>query len=322
MKSLLLVRIDRIGDLVLSLPVDEILDSTWKVTWAIPKNLGFLPENSDPKRAFAEFGREFKYFWSFLKLLRDLDPDAAVVFHAPWWVSFALWVKRIPLRGGVLSQWHSFLFFNRGLRQKRSRGESHELEYNLDLICEVLNVSKPSVSPSLQLLAPGNQSLLSKYSLKPQNYCVVHPGMGGSALNWSVGSYVALIKRLAETQTVVVTGTVQDQKWVSPIREQVQSSHVVWLDQKLSILEVLDILKNSQFVVAPSTGIVHLAASLGTPTVGIYSPLRAESPTRWAPKGKRVRTLVPNIASQKHDSDVMRFLKVEDVLESIKEIVK
>lgn len=321
MKKLLLVRIDRIGDLVLSLPVDEILGPDWSVTWAIPKNLGFLPANARPKRVFQEFGSEHKNLWVFLKFVHKLKPDVAIVFHAPWWVSLALWLARIPVRGGVFSQWHSFLFFNCGLRQKRSRGENHELEYNLELLCEVLKISKPQASPMLSLSAPGRLDLLEKYSLCANNYCVVHPGMGGSALNWSPDIYADLIGRLAKKQTVVVTGAVQDKKWVDPIREQLgKMQNVVWLDQKLSILEVLDILKFSKIVIAPSTGIVHLSASLGTPTVGIYSPVTAESPTRWAPKGRRVRTLVPKLTSQKGESDVMRFLKVEEVLESIEEL--
>ena len=47
-------------------------------------------------------------------------------------------------------------------------------------------------------------------------------------------------------------------------------------------------------VVAPSTGVLHLAAALGVPAIGIYSPLKVEHPRRWAPRGPRATFLVPD----------------------------
>jgi ADP-heptose:LPS heptosyltransferase len=84
---------------------------------------------------------------------------------------------------------------------------------------------------------------------------------------------------------VVITGTAQDEPYLAPLRKQLSqsSSDLLWLDGKLSPQELLFILSKARLVVAPSTGVLHLAASLGTPCVGLYADEPAFHPKRWGP---------------------------------------
>src|SRR5690606_7288301 len=121
-----LVRLDKIGDLVCTLPVDEIPElRRTEVHWVISMGLGFVAANSAPGRRFLQLNKRnaLESFFVFLRFLRANKFDAVVSFQAPWWVSFAAWLAGVKVRGGVRSQWHSFLFLNRGLRQRRSRAE-------------------------------------------------------------------------------------------------------------------------------------------------------------------------------------------------------
>ncbi len=321
-KRVVFVRMDRIGDLVLTLPVDELLGSECEVVWAVSLNLGFLPQVSNPKRQFIELGSSFLYFVKFFQFLLKYKPDVAIVFHGPWWVSFALFLARVPLRSGVLSQWHSFLFLNSGLRQKRSLGLQHEFDYNLELVEKIFKIKKQS-NPYLKIFNQNYLKTLNKFALQPQQYYVIHPGMGGSALNWPLEGYLQLIQILCEKNKVVITGTAQDKKWLEPLQKKLPSSdNILWLNEKLNLYEVLDILKGARATVAPSTGIVHLSASVETPTIGIYSPILVEAPTRWGPRGKFVRVLVPPETGQKIDLEVMKMITTHDVLQSIEELEK
>src|SRR5690606_25694727 len=114
-----------------------------------------------------------------------------------------LFLAGVPKRGGVLSQWHSFLFYNAKVRQKRSRAERHELDYNVELLCHVLNIPIPEHVPNLRLQASEKENMVEKFGLQPNQFCVVHPGMGGSALNWPSEYYVNLIKYLSQKHRVV-----------------------------------------------------------------------------------------------------------------------
>jgi ADP-heptose:LPS heptosyltransferase len=47
--------------------------------------------------------------------------------------------------------------------------------------------------------------------------------------------------------------------------------------------------------VASSTGPLHLASAVGTPALGIYSPVFVCLPERWGPIGERDRVLTPAV---------------------------
>ena len=137
MKRVLLIRLDKIGDLISTMCVDQadfLKDAD--VRWVIAKGLGFVPDHADPKRNYLELTKDdWKTSLPLLrKFIREFKPDVAVSFQAPWWVGFALWLEQVPVRAGAQSQWHSFLFLNKGLRQKRSQAVQHEADYNFDLL--------------------------------------------------------------------------------------------------------------------------------------------------------------------------------------------
>ena len=292
---LLFIRLDRIGDLVLSLPVDESFNPEL-VRWWIPKGLAFVTENAKPRRKAFELTRQisFSEFFKLLKVTRNAHFDAAVIFHAPWWASLLIFLAGIPIRVGVKSQWHSFLFFNRGLRQKRSRADRSELEYNYQLVESGLETKLPRQTLRLLGSDPG---VLTRYDLEAQKYAVVHPGMGGSALNWPTHRYEELIRRLLKSGKVVITGTEADEPYLAPLRRSLSAAiNLIWLDKVLKGPELLQVLASARTVTAPSTGVLHLSASTGVPTLGLFSPVRVQRPERWGPQGPLTKTLMPNVS--------------------------
>lgn len=293
---------DRLGDLVLTLPVSSAHPELEEATWWIPKGLGFVAQSAAPKPRFVEVPKDFtlKNFFSLYKSLRQERFDQVLLFHAPTWLYFLVFLAGIPLRAGRYSQWYSFLLLNRGLRQRRSRSEKSELLYNFELAEKTLHL--PPRAPKALRLKPSEkyEGTLKAQGLSPGGYALIHPGMGGSALNWPTHKYRALILELLQRgETVVITGTGADSSYTDPLkdlRSQPGRGKVVWLVEKLTGPELLDVLAGASWVLAPSTGVVHLAASLGVPTYGIYSPVRAQSAVRWGPQGDKVHILEPKIS--------------------------
>jgi heptosyltransferase I len=288
----LFVRLDRIGDLVLSLPTDASLTIN-EVDWWIPKGLSFVTDTAQPGRRGREFGQHLKFdeVIDLVRIVRKNRYDLAVVFHAPWWASFVLWAARVPVRIGVLSQWHSFLFFNRGVRQKRSLAEASELEYNFRLLESGLDLKPGTLKrQTLKLHAKSGRPALAPEG----DFYVVHPGMSGSALNWSTERYATLISQLSLEHPVIITGTASDETFLAPLRTKLpESQKVIWLDRKLSGTELVGLLQNAKAVIAPSTGVLHLAASTGVPTLGLFSQIRAQRAVRWGPMGDRTAVVEP-----------------------------
>ena len=301
MKKALFIRMDRIGDLILSLPCDRLVQNTHEVFWLIPENLNFICQSAKSKRPFKTLSKKLS-FENLKKLfitIRKIKPDIAISFHAPWWVHLILFLSGVKIRGGVLSQWHSWIFLNKTLRQKRSQCELHEMEYNFQLTEFVFDLknNKKKWQP-LEL----KSSEFSKPPIDPSiNYFVVHPGMGGSALNWPSSHYIKLIQYLTEKNTVVITGTASDEPYLKPIRNALkENSKIIWMDGKLKTDELTKLLENSTATIAPSTGVLHLSASLGVPSIGLYSPVKVHKSNRWGPVGKKVTALSPRTDCPAH----------------------
>lgn len=287
-KRALLIRMDRMGDLILTLPVDQnqILKD-YDCTWFITQGLGFIADSSRPSRTHREWKREWNWlqFREFVKALRELKPDVSVSFHVPWWVNFALFWVRIPWRIGVLSQWHSYLFLNRGVRQKRSECLFHEMEYNNRLVYEGFGESQIQNISALVLKNSGELPVVID-----SPFIIVHPGMGGSALNWPMEHYRDLISLVSSRFKVVVTGTQADRFIVEPLKQALSDNmNILWLSEKLSGRELINLASQARALVAPSTGVVHIAASLAIPTIGLYSSVKVESAQRWGPQGPFVQ---------------------------------
>ncbi|WP_413575800.1 glycosyltransferase family 9 protein [Bdellovibrio sp. HCB290] len=320
MKKVLLIRLDKIGDLISTMCVDQAQFMADKeVKWVIAKGLGFVPDNADPKRSYIELSKDdWKASLQTLRaFIREFKPDVAVSFQAPWWVSFALWAEGVKVRAGVKSQWHSFLFLNKGLRQRRSQAVQHEADYNMDLLRYALNEKSKEPTPVLKLTAPSNSELLSKHGLNEKNYVVVHPGMAGSALNWPTARYISLIEQVTPFTKIVLTGTPADEPFLTAIKARFKNDpQVINLQNQLKPAELFTVLKNSKAVVVPSTGVAHMAASLGASVLGLYSPIRVQHPRRWAARGENVKIFVSKNENPPFDH-AMEEIQVDDLLKAL-----
>lgn len=287
-KKVLLIRLDKIGDLICTLPADQILDSNvYDVTWVVQRGLGQLLDLSEQKIKYFEIDKTKPNYSKkvFSVFLEKNKFDIAVSFQCPWWINFELFKHRIQKRIGVLSQWHSFLFLNQGLRQKRSQATKHEFEYNLELVEKITGpINSDQQNLVFKFRKPSSTAVLDQLNLK--NYTVIHPGMMGSALNWSQDQYILEIqKHIDYHKTVVVTGTDADEPYLSKIK-LIYEKHpsVRWLQSKLNLQQLIEIIYFSEKLIAPSTGVAHIAASLGKNISAIYSPILVHHKTRWAPR--------------------------------------
>jgi heptosyltransferase I len=353
--KILCVRLDKIGDLVSTLPVDDVFRRSFpdaKIQWVIAKGLGFLPEHSEPRREYKEVALDPTGRAAFRAYLESEKPNLVVIFYAPWWAAYETYRAGIPLRVGRKSQWWSFLFYNNGLRQSRSLSEKHEADYNFELALfalkawtdkfpepkprplrveeptsgmteeekerrSLLRDDRPMPTPVLQLKAANLRQLFERFRVARGQYVIVHPGMAGSALNWPIKNYVALIRELLrrddETQ-IMITGTKMDAAWTTPVlAEFKEERRVVNAVNGADLRELLFLLEGARTVVVPSTGVAHLAASLGTPTRAIYSPVLEHSSKRWAPRGQDVRVFEPSQTGE----NSMNQVDVQHILDSI-----
>ena len=304
---MLLVRNDRIGDLVLTTPAISALrralpDSRIDlICSAYAEPVVRLNPHLD-QIITCRGMNDLSDLPELVRTVRDRRYDCAIVFVHSWKNARLVRSAGIPLRVGPLVKLYAPLYFNRAVRQRRSRAEKNEAEYNLELLAGIGvdppgEVPLPVVVPSAEAVGRAREIVAGLFAEREKGKLViVHPGMGGSALNWPVERWRELVGRLAvrDELRVIATGSAGEKELAESTISAGEAGRVKAVCG-LGLEDYIGLVSLAQAVVAPSTGPLHLAAALGVPTVaGIYSPVRAHHPRRWGPLGAgRIRTFLP-----------------------------
>lgn len=137
--------------------------------------------------------------------IKQRDFDAAICLFSNGYNAKLLWRAGIPYRLAPATKLAQLLFTRR-LKQRRSRSEKPEFEYNLDLIRYFLADNQvasqepqgPYLAFAEELLATQKAQLVAQLALDASKpWCFIHVGSGGSANNLSLEQYAALIKGVA-----------------------------------------------------------------------------------------------------------------------------
>lgn len=302
---ILLVRTDKIGDVVLTTPaiaaLRKKLPKAYLVGLVSPVAADLYRLNPhldshivlDPQQYQGFFG-----FWRLVRRLRQEKFHAAVVFQGKMRVAVALVFAGIRYRIGPYSKWWSWLCYNAGRRQNRSAVEMHEAEYNIQLLKgfgitvadtwekTYLNVDEEARRSALRFFVEKGLS-------KRHKTVAIHPGMAGSALNWPESQFINLARRLIRRYNVIVTGGPGEAALVERVFQGIARQQNYAPDQPVftkyvgekGLAETIALLAQCDGVVAPSTGPMHLAVALGKKVVSVFPPIKVQSAVRWGPYG-------------------------------------
>ncbi len=114
----------------------------------------------------------------------------------------------------------------------------------------------------------------------------IHPGSGSPAKNWSPENFAMIADRAGEQAGILlISGPAQD--GVGEVRRAMKKARPL-VAQNLSLLQLAALLKRSTAYLGNDSGITHLAAALGLPTLAIFGPT---DPAIWGPRGPGVRIL-------------------------------
>jgi heptosyltransferase-2 len=294
---ILVVRTDRIGDMVLSLPVFTSLKAAFPRSHicALTRNqtAELLVGRPDVDDVISFESDTSRIPWAeFKRLLPEIIKrkfDAAVILFSNFSVTALTAAAGIPARVGPATKIAQALLTHR-VRQRRSKTMRHETDHNLDLLnvfgappIRVAFITAPR-SPIVTLARNDGRPLVG-----------VHPGSGGSARNWPESRYAELVRELTGAGCdVVVTGSSVERELVERVIRSaggLASAHI----GGGKLMELASVLSQMDAFVAGSTGPLHMASALGTPVVGIYCPIFVCLPQRWGPIGPKDTALVPNV---------------------------
>jgi ADP-heptose:LPS heptosyltransferase len=106
---------------------------------------------------------------------------------------------------------------------------------------------------------------------------VIHPSGGRMIKQWPVGRWREVAGRLQEEMgaTVAVTGGANDAALARALGEGLPRP-VVDLSGRLTVAETMAVIGAADLFLSPDTGPMHMACVMGTPSVAVFGPSAAE----------------------------------------------
>lgn len=325
MKKVLIVRTDRLGDVLLTTPVGTALKRGvpgCRVYWLVrPYAAPLLQHNPDVDGVLLDEGAA-----GLSDRVRSEQFDAAILALPRWRPTWAVWRAGIPLRIGPASKWYTALL-NRRAWQHRSAGARHEADYNLELL-QPLGVSfqrERTVYVATKAECQNARRLLESFRVSFRRPIVVlHPGSGGSSDRWPLSHFIALGDRLMQAGMEVVVTAGAGETYQSFMIDQMKSAPIFIPSGSVSVRELAAIFSHAHVVASNSTGPLHLAVALDRPTVSIYSPLSTCHPRRWGPYPFYVDNAADRhrvfVAPMRGTRVAMEAVGVEDVAEACRRL--
>lgn len=270
--NLLITRHDKIGDFVVTLPLFKAIKEQYpstkltalvsKINFEFAKSLDFIDDvilynKNDLEKTLQDIKiRNFD-----ISLSAYIDTDLGKL----------LFKSRIKKRVAPATKIAQF-FFNKRIKQRRSKVEKTEWQYNLDLAKAIF----PNIK--LDFTRP-----LLKFNVKKEKRVIFHAGFGGSSDgNLTLDDYISLARSIKNSDyEVVFSFGPDDEKSKEYIKENLDFKVIIY-DSKGTLLEFAKYIASSFLFVSTSTGPMHLAGASNTKTLTFFGDSLFASSKRWA----------------------------------------
>lgn len=336
-KNILLVRTDRIGDVILSLPMLPLLKRRFphaRISVLVRSYTRELVERHSCVDEVLVYEHEdsIRSLWNTLKQIRARKFDLAIIPYPRFRSTFLMFLARIRIRVGTGYRWYSILF-NRKVYEHRKDAQRHEVEYNLNLLrslgIEVDGASQFELTISSSAKKAVDSFLAENSISGKEKFVILHPGSGGSARDWRAENFSELgdkVKALLGLEVLVSGGKGED-RLVQSVVEGMKTRPIAAAG-RFSLEELGALVQRAAVFVSNSTGPMHIAAILGTPVVAFFPPILQCSPVRWGPYTEKKKVFIADNktctlchGSPCRSNVCMDQIKVDDVVLAIKQFL-
>ncbi|MFQ6093265.1 MAG: glycosyltransferase family 9 protein [bacterium] len=335
-KRVLVVRTDRIGDVILTLPVVSALKEKFPEATVdmllSPATCELVAGHPHVNEIVIDDERGdhagLRGFFHLVRLLRNREYDLAVVVHPTFRLALLLPMAGIPIRIGTGYRWYQFLF-NKKFYEHRHDALRHEAEYNLNLL-RPLGLQFSGVRFDLPVPPKAferiDEMLRSVGVTSEDRLAILHPGSGGTARDWPLYKFSELGERLMKESDikVVLTGSSDEVDLVSEVSRRMNPRPLMEVCE-LTLKELAALIQRAHLLVINSTGPMHIAAAVGTPVIAFFPPIVPCSPRRWGPYGPNHAVLQPKVppctkctGQRCQFYDCMDLIEVDEVFRAVK----
>lgn len=292
-RRVLVVLSTGMGDAILSTPVLPVLrQGLPQAEIRLFCRAAWTPlfENDPDLDGLIVYAGKYRRFFSTLRALRTFAPELVVVLHGndpdilPLCAfSGARFIVRIPTTGTR----HTSLLSNRSRSSDASTLPGlHYIENRLRILDTLglrtkgiegtagTEATEGSLAPRIHLQATRAAEVVAqlRQRIQSQHYWVMHPCAADPYKVWPMAKARALLEQARQRWpqlAIVLTGSRHDAATLQQLAQGLDG--VFNTAGALDIAQTGAVLQQARCVLAPDTGVAHLAAALDTPVVALYA---------------------------------------------------
>ena len=342
-ERILIIRADRIGDMVLTTPIFKPLKERYPLahiicmastlsSQLIERNpyidsvIKYDPPWFDRKKE----DKIIRDYLNVLRLLRTQKFDMAIdlrgnVFN----FIFLMLLAGIPQRVSFDAAFGAFLLTQAVPYEKGK----HESDYFFDIVKALGGKQEPDPQAVLVLTEEEKEYAERFFRLqditREDIIIALHPGAGQNRIykRWPEERYSELGKALIDRFKVkiIITGSRAEINLASRIKKQIGEHAIVAAREICHLKHLAAVLKECFLCIGTSTGTLHVAAAVGTSAVVLCGP---EDPRRWRPLGNNYLLIEKEVPCRPcreeicpYDGQCLRLISPECVLEVIEPLL-
>ena len=334
-KRILVIRLDRIGDVVLSTPVLQALRGAYPqafIAMMVRPVCRELVEGHPHLNEAILYDRDGRHHGvvstiRFALSLRRLRFDTALILHPTNRSHWIPWLAGIPVRIGYDRKCGWLLTHRAGHR--KHEGAKHEAEYTLDLV-RILGIEPPQPCPVVPIHADADarvKRLLQEQGIGPQDTVVaIHPSASSLSKRWSPDRFAQVADRLiTERQARIILVAGPGHAEHAQAVERAMRHRPINLAGQLSVGELACLFTRCRVLLSNDSGPVHVAAAVGIPVVDIFGRNQPGiNPARWRALGPDHVVLFKDVGDQaslpphgEYESPALSALTVEEVYRAV-----
>ena len=294
-QRILVIRLDLIGDLVLSMTVVHALKRSYPGAeidlLAIPASAKVVIHDPDlteiitydpniwrrPKALFQ--AKNWRDVYSLRRHLRAHHYDIAVSVFGAWAGAIAVLSGAKRLVGFERESYPGFMTDNVPGRHWTPGDRKHEVDYCLELAkYSGATISPADRTPHLYVDPQARQQLeqlLIQEGIEPERPLIAcHiSSNNGQSKRWPLPYWATLIDKLIREQDaqVILTGASTDLPLIESVLRHMQEQ-AINLAGKTSLPQLVALLQRTDLVISGDSGPMHIAAAVGTPLIAIHGP--------------------------------------------------
>lgn len=293
-KKILIVRLDRIGDVVLSTPVIKALRDAYPdahIAMMVRPHAREIVEGNPCLNEVIIYDKDGSHrglagSLRFTQELRAKKFDIAIILHPTSRTHMVVSLAGIPERVGY-DRKAGFLLTRR-IPHTKQFGMKHEIDYTLDVLRYI------GIEPKDRALyVPVNtcserriENMLAENGVKSSDILIAfNPGASCASKRWGIKNFSEVARGLIEkhgAKAVIISGSA-DKHFGDELASSIGKG-AVNLSGRTGIGDVASLLRRCRLFISNDSGPVHVACAVGTPVVVIFGRSDAGlSPRRWGP---------------------------------------